>query len=123
MEQLLPILFLLFGFVVVLLAAHFVTRWIGKKMGGSGSGKYFCILDRIYLGNESFICLLRMGGNCYIVGVTKSGMQVLDKIEYDDIKILPSTYTHTFPEILHKYFSSKGAESERKEAQEPDGRS
>jgi flagellar biogenesis protein FliO len=119
MEQLLPIMFFSIGFVLVLLAAHFTTRWIGKKIGGYSTGKYFCILDRVYLGNECFICLLRIGGNCYIVGVTKSGMQVLDRIEGDDIKSLPTTNTLSFPEIFQRYFNSKREDIEGKERQEP----
>lgn len=116
MEQLLPSLFLMIGFVLVLLGAHFTSRWIGRKIGGHVTGKYFHILDRVYLGNECFICLIRIGGNCYIVGVTKSGMQVLDKID-DDIKSLPTTSTPSFPEIFQRYFGSKREDIEGKERQ------
>lgn len=115
MEQIFHFIFLLVGFVLILLAAHFTTKWVGEKKGHYGLYKYFTIIERMSLGNESFIYLIRVGGSIYILGVTKTSIQVLDKLEESDLTLLPVTdVPNAFAGVLNKYLRFKRADSDEK---------
>jgi len=108
---------LLLGFVLILAAAHFTARWFGGKMGRFGVSKYFKIIDRISLSSDSFICIMRIGANHYIFGVSKTNIQLLDKIKECDIEIITSSEhesQHAFSGILHKYLNFKQSDSDEK---------
>ena len=112
MEQIFHFIFLLVGFVLILLAAHFTTKWVGGKKGRYGLYKYFTIIERMSLGNEIFICLIRIGGSIYILGVTKTSLQVLDKLEESDLTILPAKdVPNAFAGVLNKYLRVKRTDS------------
>jgi flagellar biogenesis protein FliO len=114
MEQFLHFAILLVGFVFILLAAHFTARWMGGKIGRFGSGKYFNIIDRISLGNECFIYLMSIGGNVYIVGVTKANMQVLDKVQESDFALVtPNEAPNAFTGVLYNYLNKRSDSHEK----------
>ena len=117
MEQVYHFFFLLFGFVLILLAAHYTAKWMGGKSGRYGLNKYFTVIERMSLGNESFIYLLRIGGDIYIIGVTKTSIQVLDKLKECDLVVLPTVdVPNAFAGVLNKYLRFKRTDSDEKES-------
>jgi len=115
MEQIFHFIFLLVGFVLILLAAHFTAKWVGGKKGRYGLYKYINIIERMPLGSESFVYLMRIGGNIYILGVTKTSIQVLDKLEESDLTVLPATdVPNAFAGVLNKYLGFKRTDSDEK---------
>jgi len=115
MEQIFHFIFLLLGFVLILLAAHFTAKWVGGKKGRYGVYKYFNIIERMSLGGESFLYLMRIGGSIYILGVTKESIQVLDKLEVSDLTVLSATgVPNAFAGVLNKYLGFKRTDADEK---------
>ncbi len=67
----------LFAFVAILFAAWLILKWLTRKNSLFGRGSHMKVLDRLYLGKDSYIALIELGGKILAVGVCKDRMSTL----------------------------------------------
>ncbi len=64
---------------------------------------------------------MRIGGYVYIVGATKTNIQVLDKVKESDLEVLPlADVSNAFNGVLHKYFKKQSYSHEKERHEEHD---
>jgi len=119
MEQFYRFVFLILGFVVILFAAHFTARWMGGKTGRFGRSKFLSVIDSVSLGNECYICLMRIADVVYMIGVTKTNIQLLDKLSKADFDFQSQAdVSNVFTDVFHKYFAKQFNSGEKSRHQE-----
>jgi flagellar biosynthetic protein FliO len=71
----------LVGAFVVIIAAlallYYVSRWYVRRTGGAGGGKYVKIIDRTPLAQGSSVCIAKIGGRYYLLGVSDKAVTML----------------------------------------------
>lgn len=104
MEEILRAIGILIAFIVVLALAYLTARFVGTKFGGYTSGKYIKVIDRIFLGRDKWVCLIQVGNQYYIVGITGQNMEFLGQITQQDLIPLHSEEENgTFAKLLGNY--------------------
>lgn len=83
-EMLLRILSAIAALALVLFLAWLVLRWINKRvpgMGGGASGRMITVLDRISVGKNSYIVLLRVQDKVLLVGISDHAVEKLYELD------------------------------------------
>ena len=72
----------LVGVILVIIAAYYVTYFIGKKASGQSRGrlknKNINLIDRFAISRDKSFCIVEIAGKVYVVGVTNQSMTLLD---------------------------------------------
>lgn len=106
MEEVLHSILLLIGFIAVLVAAYFVTRFIGSRMSQGTGSKYLKIVDRIILGNDKSICIVQVGNCFYLIGISNHHVELLGEIDSKNLIPLEARQV-TFNGLLNKYMTNR----------------
>ena len=67
--------------IVILVLAYWCSRYLGKRYGGSVSGTYLKIIDRVQVGADRYLLLVRLQEHTYLLGVSPAGVQLLSEPE------------------------------------------
>lgn len=92
----------LLAILFVLLMAMYGTRFIVKNTKRFVTSKYMKIVDVINLGTNFKILMLEINENIYIIAVTSSTIEIIDKFSKEQI-----VQRDNFDEHLNKYISFK----------------
>lgn len=65
--------------VVILVLAYWCSRYLGKRYGGSVSGTYLKIIDRVQVGADRYLLLVKLEEHTYLIGVSPAGVQLLSE--------------------------------------------
>lgn len=109
MDQMLRFVYIIVGFIAILFAAHYTTKWLGFKMGRSGPSNVLKVVERVGLGNESFVCLIKMDDIHYLLGVSKTNVTLLDKFDELNIDVKVAS-VNSFDAVISKYLKPKSQE-------------
>lgn len=107
MEDILHIILLLVAFIAILVAAYFVTRFLGFKTLQAGTSKYMKIVDRIFIGNDKSICLVQVGNHFYLIGITNHHIECIAELDKKDLVPFQQKQV-TFSGLLNKYMKNHG---------------
>ncbi|SDN19861.1 FliO/MopB family protein [Acetanaerobacterium elongatum] len=96
---------LIIGIVVL---AFYSTKWLGKRVGTPLSGKYLAVVDRITLGQDKSIAIIKVNDKYLLVGIASSGITNLGELSSEDIVQLPTapgtiSFSDALKENLKKY--------------------
>ena len=71
------------GTVLIIVAAYYVTYYIGVKSSGASRGRNrnINILDRFSISKDKSFCLVEIAGKVYVVAVTNQSMTLLDTLD------------------------------------------
>lgn len=71
------------GIVLIIVAAYYVTYFIGVKSQGISRGKTqnIQLVDRFAISRDKSFCLVEVSGNVYLVAITNQSMTLIDKID------------------------------------------
>jgi len=105
MDDILHIILLIVGFISVLVAAYFVTRFLGFKTIQAGSSKYMKIVDRVFIGNDKSICLVQVSSHFYLVGITNHHIECIAELAEKDLVPFQQKQV-TFAGLLNKYMKN-----------------
>lgn len=86
-DNLLQLLGLLFVFIVVLLAAWYVSRFVGNKAMGGFGNRNINIIESFRLDNNKAIQIVRIADKYLAIGVSKDEINVLAQLNEEDIII------------------------------------
>lgn len=80
--------------VAILFLTYICTKYIGNRMslGGYGgqSARYISVIDRIMVGQESSVALVRVSGRVLLLGITGDNVNLLTEIDKDELTELPA---------------------------------
>lgn len=73
----------LFLFVLVLVLAWYCSRWLGGRFGFSAAGGTIRILERVMVGPDRFLLVVRAGSVVWLLGVTPQHIERLGELDPD----------------------------------------
>ena len=91
--------------IAVLIAAYFVTRFLGHRTIQTVSSKYMKIVDRIFIGNDKSICLVQIGEHFYLIGITNHHIECIAELNEKDLVPIQQKQ-FTFSGLLSKYMKN-----------------
>lgn len=65
--------------VAVLLLAYWCSRYLGKRWGSGNAGGYFQVLDRLQVGPNKYLMLVKLQDKTYLLSSSEKGIELLDK--------------------------------------------
>ncbi|PPK78709.1 flagellar protein FliO/FliZ [Lacrimispora xylanisolvens] len=96
--------------ILILYLSYIFTKSIGKGMGLKRGGNYMQMLDRLPLGQDKAIAVVRAGSHYFLIGIASSQITVLAELTEEDIQKsldIPNPQTGDgypdFISILKKY--------------------
>lgn len=106
----------LFMLVCVLFLAYWCSKFLGHGLSRVSEGRNMRVIERIGLGTNKQLLLLKIKDSTYLIGVSQSGIQMLAELE-GEFEAPPSSGTKVFPagfeEILKKYAAKLGKDKEK----------
>jgi flagellar protein FliO/FliZ len=109
MEDFYKAIALLIGFGSILFVAYLTTKALGAKFISYSRGKYIKVVDRIMLGKDKWIHLVKIGNVYYLVGSTNQNIELLGQIDKQEIVPLSSEIEKgTFQNTLERYINKIG---------------
>ena len=85
MMQPMQVTLFIVGMVIIIVAAYYVTYFIGVKSSGASRGRIrnrnINLLDRFSISKDKSFCLIEIAGKVYVVGVTNQSMTLLDTLD------------------------------------------
>lgn len=97
------------GLVLVLLAAWFLLRWMGKVTQGQRVSRYITILDRVAVGQDKWLVLVSVADKKMLIGMSAGTVVKLCDIEDEaGVLIPPGAETQSFSALLQGMLSKAG---------------
>ena len=99
----------IFVVVLILILAYFSTRYIGKGIGHYQNSRYMRIIDRIFIGQDKAILIIKIGERYCLFATSQSGIQLLMEFSKEEIDTTFSNTDITFNKIPNftEIFSEK----------------
>lgn len=100
--------------ILVFVAAYWCTRALGRHYGGQSAGlsSTMQVLERVALGRDSFVVIVRMDGRVVALGVTPQQvtfLQELDAADYPPVSPEPAAAKLSqFSEVLQSSLKNWG---------------
>jgi len=73
------------GLIVIIIAAYYVTYYIGLKASGQSRGrlrnKNINMIDRFSISRDKSFCLVEVAGKVYVIGITNQSMTLFDTLD------------------------------------------
>lgn len=92
-DNFLQFISVLFVFVVILIVAYFVARWIGAQ--GQGRGQFgnrnIRVVEGYRMGPNKTIQIVKVGNKFFVLGVGKDEISYLGEVEEEDLAITEDT--------------------------------
>ena len=80
--------------VVILFLTYICTKYIGNRMSLGGYGgqnaRYISIVDRVLVGQESSVALVKVSGRMFLLGITGENVNMLTELTEDELTEIPS---------------------------------
>ncbi|MGL4774128.1 MAG: flagellar biosynthetic protein FliO [Clostridium sp.] len=79
---------LIFALTFVLLLMLLTLKMAGKGYGNINSNKHVKVVDRIQIGKDSFVTVLKVGERGYLLSNSPSKTEVLDRLPKEEIEAI-----------------------------------
>ncbi len=109
----------LVGFILLLVLAWWASRAIGRAYAGSGAGRAVQVLDRVALGGEKQLLVVRAAGKVLFLGVTAHQISFLQ--ELDEAQLPPPAEGPESGPFLAAFRRALDAKEGRETGDEQDG--
>lgn len=112
LEAFVQLFTLLIVFIFVLAATYFATRFVGNYQKNKLSGSNIQILETMRISNTKYIQVIKVGGKCFAIAVTKDNVSFLCELNEDELIYNSSSDTGTinkesFKAVLEKFKKDK----------------
>lgn len=76
----------------VIALAYFASKWLSRRYATQGrtKDKYFEIVDRLMLGQNQSVVMVKSGKKYLMLGVTQHNVQMLKEFEEDELEPITS---------------------------------
>lgn len=85
-DMLWSVLKLILALPVVILLAYISLRLTNKYMRTHNQGKNIQIMERTPINNKASICVVRIGEEFMVVGISENSFQVFKTLKQDEVK-------------------------------------
>lgn len=110
LESAFTILSAIAALAAILLLAYISIKWMGQKLPSQSSSRHIKVLDRMVLGRDKYLMLVRVAEKTVLVGVSANSV---DKIcDIDDPNALleqPLVVSPSFSDVLLETIKNKGS--------------
>ena len=86
-NNVLQLLAVMIVFILILVVAYFVTRWVGTNEGKTFFGKNIRVIEGCRVGTNKFIQIVKVGNKFLILGIGKDEISYLGEVEEEDLAI------------------------------------
>lgn len=118
MEAIFSALLLLAGFILVLFLAYWVTKLLGKRLDPGQRSRAIELLDRLPVGADRTLCIVRAADKTLLIGMTAHSMQTLAELDAERLP-KPQKEDVSFSESLKSLMRQRtGPGAEGKEAEQ-----
>ena len=87
-SDLLSLLGIVLTLALVLLASYLAARWAGTGLGGrlgAGGGQHVRVLERVSLGRDQTIVVVRAANRYFLLGSSPSGFSLLAELTEEEL--------------------------------------
>ena len=77
----LKILFYLIVMILVLAMAYYTTKVVGNGVGKRQENDNLCVLDRLAVGRDTFLLVVKIQDQIFLLGVSPAGIEKLGELE------------------------------------------
>lgn len=111
LDSFIQLLSVLVIFVVVLLVAYLVTRWVGNFQKSKNVGGNLEIIETHRLTNNKYLQIIRVGSKYLAIAIAKDTITMLTTLEEDQLNLLKENENNLtsvkFQDVLEKVKSWK----------------
>lgn len=98
-------------FLLVLAAAYYTSKWVGKAKFLQQGNKNIQVIETFRLNQSKYIQIVKIGSRYIALGISKDHIEVLTELEEDELKLtvsenLPEANID-FKDILTKLMNKK----------------
>lgn len=103
-DNFLQFIAVIFIFVAILVAAYFVTRWIGTAGMSQYQNKNIRIIEGCRVGQNKMVQIVKVGNKYFVLGIGKDEISCLGEVKEEDLAITEDEIKPLpeFKEILAK---------------------
>lgn len=87
-ESILKMLGVLVLFIIIVAAAYYVTKWVGKTAMVQQANSNISIVETFRMGQNKFIQIVKIGSKYVAVGISKDTMEKLAELQEEDLVFL-----------------------------------
>lgn len=94
-------------FLLILAAAYFLTKWLGKTNFLQNSNRNITLVESFRINQTSFIQIIKIGSRYFVIGISKDHIEYLAEMEEEELKfpsfdVQKNTGSIDFKDILEK---------------------
>lgn len=109
-----------FIFIMIIAAAYFTTRYVGRKSAVVMGGRNIQIIEKVVLGLEKSLYIVKVGERFFLLAAGKQNVELLTEISKNEIKQNPealksSTIFPSFDVYLNKFSKKQSKDFEGRE--------
>lgn len=86
-DNFLQFIAVIFIFVAILVAAYFVTRWIGTAGMSQYQNKNIRIIEGCRVGQNKMVQIVKVGNKYFVLGIGKDEISCLGEVKEEDLAI------------------------------------
>ncbi|MFA9463825.1 MAG: flagellar biosynthetic protein FliO [Velocimicrobium sp.] len=111
-ESLLNLIGVFILFLLILVAAYFTSKWIGKANFLQQANKNIQVIETFRLNQSKYIQIVKIGEKYIALGISKDHMEMLAELSEDELNIAPfspnnATANMDFKDVLAKIIKHK----------------
>ncbi len=81
MEDAISILTPLIAVAAVIAGAYWTAKWMSRRHGAISSGRHIQVLERVMLGRDACLALLRVGSSVYLASVSSGRVELVREVD------------------------------------------
>ena len=89
--------------IAVAVLAYFTTRLVGSVRYGRFGKRNLEIIESMGVGAQSFVHILRVGEQYILIAVTRGQINILTKLEAEQLKLSESDQPSTFESLMSRF--------------------
>lgn len=98
------LIYLVLVLIGVIALAYYVSKWLSKRYAVQGQNtKYLKVIDRIVIGQDRSLCIVKVGEKSMLLGVTQHNISKicdLDSEDLPEVKTNQASFTNTLKSTL-----------------------
>lgn len=99
------VLAMILVFVMILVAAYYVTKYFGRTMVGFKMGGNIKLIETVRIAPEKYLQIIEVTGRYFLIAVSKGNISLISELNKEDMKLSTEVgnENHTsFKEIFQK---------------------
>lgn len=76
--------------VLIIYLSYLCSKHLGKGINRRDSSGYMKLIDQLLVGQDRYIAIVQIGDKYFLVGITAGQINVLDKLDREDLQPLKS---------------------------------